>query len=88
MDTHGGPTGDVIAGQIAGIGRNGEAESSFFNGAVDDLAVWSRALTPDEVASLAAGAPILGGEAPGSDFQKELQSRLAPYFGGVNQQNR
>lgn len=77
MDTHGGPTGDVRTGQIAGIGRNGEAEASFFNGAIDDLAVWSRALTPEEVASLAAGTPILGGETPGGDFQIVEVARTA-----------
>ncbi|MEZ5325686.1 MAG: LamG-like jellyroll fold domain-containing protein [Verrucomicrobiales bacterium] len=69
MDTHGGPTGIVRAGQVAGIGRNGTDEASFFNGAIDDLAIWSRALTPEEVASLAAGAPILGGEEPTIDFR-------------------
>jgi hypothetical protein len=69
MDTHGGPTGIVLTGQIAGIGRNGTDEASFFNGAIDDLAVWNRALTSEEVVSLAAGAAILGGEAPADDFR-------------------
>ena len=69
MDTPGGPTGIVRAGQIAGIGRNGTDEASFFNGAIDDLAAWSRALTPEEVASLAAGAPVLGGQAPADNFR-------------------
>ena len=81
MDTHGGPTGAVLAGQIAGIGRNGTDEASFFNGSIDDLAIWSRALTPGEVASLANGAPILGGEAPAADFRIVAVSRTA---GGVS----
>ena len=69
MDTHSGPTGTVRAGQVAGIGRNGTDEASFFDGAIDDLAIWSRALTPEEVASLASGAAILGGDGPAGDFR-------------------
>lgn len=39
----------IRPGQIAAIGRNGTANHSYFQGAVDDVAIWSRALQPDEI---------------------------------------
>lgn len=47
-----GLTGKVKSGQVAGIGREGATGGSPFTGYVDDLAVWSRALNPSEVARL------------------------------------
>lgn len=48
-DTNNGPTGFVNPGQLAGLGRNGDQEASFFRGGVDELAIWNRALTGEEV---------------------------------------
>jgi len=65
MDTHvgnggggSGLTADVRTGQVAGLGRNGPDASSFFNGPLDDIAVWNRALTVDEISFLASGNAV------------------------------
>ena len=39
----------IRPGQIAAIGRNGTANSSYFQGALDDVAIWGRALQPTEI---------------------------------------
>jgi glycerophosphoryl diester phosphodiesterase len=44
-----GLTGTVKAGQIAALGRNGTQSVYPFSGGLDDLAVWSRALSEAEV---------------------------------------
>lgn len=44
-----GLTGNVRPGQAAAIGRNGTENSSYFAGAVDDVAIWRRALSPGEI---------------------------------------
>lgn len=53
-----GLTGTVQSGQVAGIGRDGANAQYFFTGAVDDIAVWGRALTQAEIAYLSAGHPV------------------------------
>ncbi|MFC8731349.1 LamG-like jellyroll fold domain-containing protein [Luteimicrobium sp. NPDC057192] len=51
------PAGDPAAGRFAiGRGFSGGGPSDFWPGAVDEVAVWDRALTATEVASLDAGA--------------------------------
>jgi glycerophosphoryl diester phosphodiesterase len=60
MDTHNGSdsttpvglTGNVKPGQTAAMGREGPIGGNYFSGMVDDVAIWTRALTPAEVASL------------------------------------
>jgi hypothetical protein len=53
-----GLTGIVRAGQIAGLGRDG-AEARYFAGStLDDVALWKRALTAEEIAYLAAGGMV------------------------------
>lgn len=54
-----GLTGAVRAGQMAAIGRNGTQSLGFFNGAVDDIAIWDRALTLDEIGYIAGGHPAV-----------------------------
>ena len=44
-----GMTGPVRKGQQATLGRNGPNSAFFFSGAVDDIAVWQRALSPAEI---------------------------------------
>ena len=44
-----GLTNLVCRGQAAAFGRNGLENDYFFNGAVDDVAIWNRALSPAEV---------------------------------------
>lgn len=44
-----GMTGPVRKGQQATLGRNGPNSAFFFSGAVDDVAVWRRALAPAEI---------------------------------------
>lgn len=53
-----GLTGAVRTGQIAGIGRNGDQAAYYLNAAVDDIGIWRRALTVDEVGYLAAGKVV------------------------------
>jgi len=47
-----GLTGNVKPGQVAGLGREGAAGASYFTGLVDDVALWKRALTAEEVGTL------------------------------------
>ena len=57
LDTHTGNdttpgtglTANVKAGQIAAMGREGPTGGNYFHGAVDDFAVWRRALTAIEI---------------------------------------
>jgi hypothetical protein len=51
-------TGWVMPGQVAGLGRNGAEAANFFTGALDDIGVWNRALTMDEITYLASGQLI------------------------------
>lgn len=44
-----GLTGNVKAGQLAGLGREGWVGANYFTGYVDDVAIWKRALTAAEV---------------------------------------
>ena len=60
MSTIGGVSGTVRAGQIAGIGRQGDEETNFFSGGVDDIAIWDRVLTESEIDVIASGVSILG----------------------------
>lgn len=53
-----GLTGAVRTGQIAGIGRNGDEARHYLNAAVDDIGIWKRALTVDEIGYLAAGKVV------------------------------
>ena len=52
-----GLTGTVLPGQVAGIGRQPDG-TAFFHGAVDDITIWNRALTEDEISYLAAGHEV------------------------------
>jgi hypothetical protein len=54
-----GLTNIVRAGQFGAIGKNGTQFLGFLNGAVDDVAIWSRALSVDEVGYIASGHPAL-----------------------------
>lgn len=47
-----GLTNVVKSGQIAAIGREGPTGANYFDGRIDDLAIWKRALTASEVAGL------------------------------------
>lgn len=53
-----GLTGDVKTGQWAAMGREGPTGGSDFNGFVDDVAIWRRALSPGEVALLYRGGQM------------------------------
>ncbi|HRZ35354.1 MAG TPA: hypothetical protein P5534_03210 [Candidatus Paceibacterota bacterium] len=66
MDTEGSAslTGLVRPGQVTGLGRDGETAGYFYNGAIDDIGVWSRALTADEIAYLSSGHAIPAGPEP------------------------
>jgi hypothetical protein len=60
MDTHNGNdstspvglTGNVKPGQTAAMGREGPIGGNYFSGMVDDVAIWTRALTPAAAAFL------------------------------------
>jgi len=47
-----GLTGNVKAGQIAAMGREGPSGGNYFTGFVDDVALWKRALTSVEIQRL------------------------------------
>lgn len=52
-----GLTNRVCPGQSAAIGRNGLDNNFYFEGSVDDMAIWARALSPAEVRQVhAAGS--------------------------------
>ena len=57
-----GLTGPVLPGQFAAIGRRGDQDESYFSGIVDDVALWRRPLSPDEIvrihASGSEGIPL------------------------------
>jgi hypothetical protein len=53
-----GLTGTVLPGQVAGLGRNGDQAGSYLNAVVDDIGLWHRALSEDEVGYLAAGKGV------------------------------
>lgn len=50
-----GLNGIVRAGQVAALGRDGANAANFLGGAIDDVAIWRRALTAEEITYLAAG---------------------------------
>lgn len=60
MDTHVGNdatpgtglTSNVKTGQVASMGREGPTGGNYFYGAVDDVAIWRRALTPTEIQNI------------------------------------
>jgi hypothetical protein len=53
-----GLTGAVRPGQIAGLGRDGEQAQNYLLATIDDVAVWRRALSTDEIGYLASGQPV------------------------------
>ena len=57
-----GLTGPVLPGQFAAIGRRGDQDEAYFSGIVDDVALWRRPLSPDEIvrihASGSEGIPL------------------------------
>jgi hypothetical protein len=53
MHTNPGLTGVVKPGQVPALGRNGAGNKYFFNGKLDDVRVYSRALTESEIDKLA-----------------------------------
>jgi hypothetical protein len=64
VDTHTNAalTGVVRPGQIAAIGRNGASTASAFRGDIDEVAIWSRALSDLDIAALwngGAGVALL-----------------------------
>lgn len=61
-----GLNGLVRPGQVAAIGRNGAENRYFLDAVIDDLALWHRALSPAEIAHLAAGnaVPLPVADAP------------------------
>ena len=46
----------VLVAEAFEIGRNGDANGNNFSGAIDDVGVYSRALTPTEIRSLLSNA--------------------------------
>lgn len=69
-----GLTGLVLAGQVAGLGRNGPNAESYFTGAIDDIGIWNRALTADEIAYLASNHPIPVAAEPWVIYQNDFES--------------
>lgn len=69
-----GLSGLVLAGQVAGLGRNGPDAASFFWGAIDDIGVWNRALTADEISYLASGNPIPMSADPWVIYENDFES--------------
>lgn len=67
-----GLTGFVRAGQSTALGRNGTETRYFLDAVIDDVAVWSRALSSAELGYLASGNPV---PLPRNDAPIEL---LAP----------
>ena len=55
--SHPGVTGLVKDGQVARIGQDG---SHYFNGGIDNLQIYNRGLTPEEVMALYNGDMING----------------------------
>lgn len=57
-----GLTNVVRSGQVAALGRQGQASNYYFAGAVDDIALWRRALSPADVRRIqeagAKGVPL------------------------------
>lgn len=69
-----GLTAAVLPGQIAALGRNGTAAANFFVGTVDDIGIWNRSLTADEISYLSAGHPIPSTAEPLTISQVGLES--------------
>jgi glycerophosphoryl diester phosphodiesterase len=79
----------IRPGQIAAIGRNGALNHSYFQGAVDDIAIWGRALQPTEVRHIHAagnsGRPLedlimsirISAASPINSNQAELRFKVA-----------
>ncbi len=59
FDTHFNPelVDAVRAGQTAALGRNGSGDQYYFNGLIDDVRVYGRALGDDEIAELGLRKP-------------------------------
>lgn len=49
-----GLTGPVRTGQFAALGRHGDRDESYFAGAIDDVALWRRPLSPAEILAIYA----------------------------------
>lgn len=47
-------------GQRVMIGENPDARNRYWNGEIDDVAIWNRVLSPSEIASITTGDPIGG----------------------------
>lgn len=69
-----GLTNLVLAGQVAALGRNGPNAESYFTGAIDDIGIWNRALTADEIAYLASGNPIPMSADPWVIYENDFES--------------
>ncbi|MFH0776406.1 MAG: LamG-like jellyroll fold domain-containing protein, partial [Patescibacteria group bacterium] len=50
--TNAGLTGNVLTGQHAALGRDGANNQRYFNGSIDDFAIYNRALSATEIAQL------------------------------------
>ena len=61
VDIQGSPVDSSGAGELWMGGAKSVTE--FLNGLIDDVALYGRALTPDDIAALAGGAKIAGGNA-------------------------
>lgn len=55
-----GTPGLTANGQRVMIGENPDARGRYWNGEIDDVAIWNRALSASEIASIANGDPIGG----------------------------
>jgi hypothetical protein len=55
VDTHEDPVGAIKVSQPWGVGATGSGNMRFFNGFIDDVRLYNRALKADEVAELAVG---------------------------------
>jgi hypothetical protein len=66
------------------FGRDDRTGSTRFDGNLDDIAMWNRALGPDEIESLAAGATLQGGanfaDAINTDVRDEMQGDNASAY--------
>jgi len=58
------------------IGFSNDAGSDFFDGLIDDVAIWSEALSPEQVVALAAGASPLRGSGVGPFVETDLANSL------------
>ena len=82
MDTHNNPTGAIRSDQIAGIGRNGDEDANYFNGAVDDLGLWDVALTSPQITKLIEGPATVNLDTDGDGL---LDSWELEFFGNLDE---